>query len=110
MWVGRARRFVRTVKDDIDRELAADELRRVLKEQSDSSGVHEIIEETKSTVNETRDALNEPKKTFEQTPGKDYLVGAVQDSDSGSQSSTESESESRKSLPSNTDEQQKQEH
>ncbi len=50
MWFGRGRRFVQSVKRDIDRELAAEELRRVFKEQADSSGLHEIVEETRDTL------------------------------------------------------------
>jgi len=52
LWVGKMRGFVTSVKADIDHELAADELKKILKEQADSSGVHEIIEETKSATDE----------------------------------------------------------
>ena len=50
LWVGRARRFVGTVKADIDREIAADELKKVLRKQADSSGLHDIIEETRHSI------------------------------------------------------------
>lgn len=50
LWVGKMRGFVASVKTDIDQELKADELKRILKEQTDSSGVHEIIEDTKSAA------------------------------------------------------------
>lgn len=43
MWVGRLRRFVSSVKSDIDRELRADELRQALnKPQND---IYEILED-----------------------------------------------------------------
>lgn len=66
-WFAKIRNFVTDVKDDIDREIAADELKKILKEQVDSSGVHEIIEETKQTFS---DVENE------------YLVNALTDNDS----------------------------
>ena len=63
LWTGRARRFVNQVKEDIDREIKAEELKRVMQEQAKSAGIHEIIEETRET-------LDEAKRT-------DYLVKAV---------------------------------
>ncbi|MCG6969850.1 MAG: Sec-independent protein translocase protein TatB [Gammaproteobacteria bacterium] len=54
-WLGKGRRFVATVQDDINREVSkADELKRLLEEQSKIKEMHEIIEhtvdETKKTV------------------------------------------------------------
>jgi sec-independent protein translocase protein TatB len=49
MWVGRARRFVGTVKQDIEQELKAEELKRILDEQKKSNPLHEIIEDTKDS-------------------------------------------------------------
>ena len=71
MWVGKARRFIGQVKEDIDREIAADELKRLLEEQKKQLGVHEIIEETKETIDETRDSLEEAKH--------DYLLKSMDD-------------------------------
>lgn len=50
MWVGRARRFVGSVKADIDRELAADELKKTLANQADSEGLYDIIEKTTHSI------------------------------------------------------------
>jgi sec-independent protein translocase protein TatB len=46
-WVGRGRRFVNSVKDDIDREIKADELREILNKQKQSNPLHQIVEDTK---------------------------------------------------------------
>ena len=54
MWFGKARRFISSVKQDIDQELAADELKRIVQEQKDSIGLHEIIEETKDVMQEAK--------------------------------------------------------
>jgi len=49
MWIGRGRRFISSVKDDIDREMKADELRSILDKQKQSNPLHEVIEDTKKT-------------------------------------------------------------
>ena len=54
LYVGKARRFVSSVKADINRELKAEELKRILQEHQDATGLHEIIEETKETLHEAR--------------------------------------------------------
>lgn len=47
MWLGRGRRFLNSVKDDIDREIKADELRQILDKQKQLNPLHEIVEDTK---------------------------------------------------------------
>jgi len=64
-WVGRARRFVSGVKADIDREIAADELKKALAKQVGSESLYEIIEETKQTILDTQD---ESKASLESEP------------------------------------------
>jgi sec-independent protein translocase protein TatB len=53
LWVGKGRRFVQTVKADVDRELAADELKKTLAKQAEIPELYDIIEETKQTLKET---------------------------------------------------------
>ncbi len=62
LWVGRMRGFVLSVKADIDQELRAEELKRIMERQAKSSGLHEILEETQEALDE----FNKP----------DYLVKA----------------------------------
>jgi len=62
LWVGRMRGFVMSVKADIDQEMRADELKRIMDQQAQSTGIHEILEETQESLDE----LNKP----------DYLVKA----------------------------------
>ena len=54
MWLGRGRRFISSVKDDIDREMKADELRSILDKQKQSNPLHEVIEDTKSTFGDIK--------------------------------------------------------
>ena len=73
-WIGRTRRFVASVKADIDREIKAEELKQILEQQaSKANPLHEIIEETReeldvvrrgtqSSLNEAKRGLEEPKQ------------------------------------------------
>jgi sec-independent protein translocase protein TatB len=45
LWLGKARGFVTSVKADIDKELAAEELKRTLAKQAQVPELEEIIEE-----------------------------------------------------------------
>ncbi len=83
-WVGRARRFAATVKADIEQEIKAEELRQLMAEQAKSTGIHEIIEETKDSLKETKDSLKETKDTLKETKEnleaatkQDYLIKAT---------------------------------
>ncbi len=85
LWFGRMRRFVSTVKADIDQQLKADELQKIMKQQADSAGLHEILEETKEAV----ESLNQPA---------DYLVKSESkpQADAGSDSSAITDSGEKK--------------
>lgn len=50
LYLGRARRMVATVKADVARELAAEELKQTLQKQVESTGLHDIIEETRDAA------------------------------------------------------------
>ena len=48
LWVGRGKRLVNSVKSDLEQEMRAEELKRILKEQQAKNPLHEVIEETRS--------------------------------------------------------------
>ncbi|MGD8999113.1 MAG: Sec-independent protein translocase protein TatB [Granulosicoccaceae bacterium] len=54
LWVGKMRNFVSSVKEDIDQELKADELKRIMKQHAESTSVHDIIEQTKEAAEEIK--------------------------------------------------------
>jgi sec-independent protein translocase protein TatB len=55
LWLGRGRRFIATVKADIDKEIKAEELREVIEKQAAMANpVHELVEETRSDLNEIK--------------------------------------------------------
>jgi len=57
MWIGRARRLVTTVKQDIDRELHLQEMRDTFK-QNEANSLHQFLEETQSNLNELKKPLD----------------------------------------------------
>jgi sec-independent protein translocase protein TatB len=70
LWIGKIRGFVTSVKGDIDREFAAEELKKVIGDQeSKGPGLHEIIEETKQAVAEVDRTIKEAES--------DYMLGAM---------------------------------
>jgi sec-independent protein translocase protein TatB len=52
-WVGRARRYVSSVKQDIEREMRTEELRQILEKQNQERRAYDIIEETREDLKET---------------------------------------------------------
>jgi sec-independent protein translocase protein TatB len=54
-WLGRARRFLSTVKADIEQELKAEELKRIIREQQLNNPLHDLIEGTEKSLREARE-------------------------------------------------------
>lgn len=61
LWMGRARRFVSSVKADIDRELAAEELKKTLTRQAESESLYDIVEDTRESLNPQSGASTGPR-------------------------------------------------
>ena len=60
LWLGKAKRIVTDIKTEIDRELAAAELKKALDEQEAASDVYEVIEETRKAANDIRREIKKP--------------------------------------------------
>ncbi len=82
LWVGKMRGFVSSVKADIDHELAADELKKILKEQTDSTGIHEILEETKAVTDDIQKQDYVMRAIVDDTPEDETLEDDGSDLDS----------------------------
>lgn len=67
IYLGRARRAIASVKADVQRELAAEELKRTLQDQARSAGIHEIIEETQDAAAAAERFLREAEQSAAQT-------------------------------------------
>nr|MBS0021887.1 twin-arginine translocase subunit TatB [Gammaproteobacteria bacterium] len=50
LWVNRVRRFIASVKRDVEQELRTEELKRILKQPNPLNEVHEILEETRQSL------------------------------------------------------------
>jgi len=71
LWIGKGRRFVASVKEDIEQELKAEELKRILKEQQQSNPLHDIIEETRDTLQDVKSSTEAAVKGKEEPPEQD---------------------------------------
>jgi sec-independent protein translocase protein TatB len=70
LWMGKARRFVASVKADIDREFKTEELRRLVDKQAqEMAELREMLDETKSAI--------DPQQLMGTTPaGAEPRLGA----------------------------------
>lgn len=68
LYIGRLRRAVETVKADVQRELAAEDLKRTLQKQAESTGLHEIIEEGQQTATAAEQIMK--PEAFAPKPGQ----------------------------------------
>lgn len=66
VWYGKAQRSFESVKQEVNREIAAEELKKTLEKQTASTDVFNIVEETKSDIQalgkDTQDAVNPTSK------------------------------------------------
>lgn len=83
LWLGRARRVLGSVKQEIDRELKADELKEILRKQAESNPLQRIIEEP--TRPSARPAAQPASPSAAPTPATQPVV-ALKPTASGSAS------------------------
>jgi sec-independent protein translocase protein TatB len=54
LWVGRIRRYVTTVRDDIEREIQANELKKMLEKPDELSSLQDIVDESTRTIGDAK--------------------------------------------------------
>lgn len=68
VWYGKAMRSFESVKQEVNREIAAEELKKTLEKQTASADVFDIVEETKKDIQtlgkDADDALKASKQTL----------------------------------------------
>lgn len=68
LWVGKGKQFISSVKADIEKELKAEELKKMLDEREKLNPLHDVIEDTKSALDEvkqeTESVLDSTKKNL----------------------------------------------
>ena len=76
LYVGRIRRYVTHVQADIQRELRADELRKMVEDPDGAAGgLREVVEETKEALGAVRNTLEEAEKDI-QPPSMNWVAGS----------------------------------
>lgn len=58
LWVGRGRRLISSVKADIEQEIRAEELKKIVESQTENNPLHTIIEDTKKDLGKIQDQAN----------------------------------------------------
>jgi len=92
LWIGKARRFITTVKQDVDRELHLQEIQENIK-QSDQNGLHQFIEETKTGLSELNKPINiDP---LQSTENKEDLSSNTSSPDSSHKTENSHKTETR---------------
>ena len=80
-WLGSARRFMNSVQADIHQEVGkADELKRLLEEQTNIQSMHEIIEQTPVNADDRKPVPRAAPSGKNSSENKsEYLIKAIDD-------------------------------
>ena len=71
LWAGKIRRYVSTVRDDIEREIQADELKSLLSKTDDLNPLKDIIDETTNTIGDAKRELSGAHKEADELMSAD---------------------------------------
>ena len=63
LWLGKGRRFISSVKADIEQEIKADELKRILEQQKRANPMHQILDDTRKTIDDLKSKTQSPTKS-----------------------------------------------
>ena len=74
LWVGRVRRYVTAVRDDIEREIQADELKKMLEKTSDLDPLQDIVDETTNTIGVAKKEIADVEKDADTITSNDPTV------------------------------------
>lgn len=92
LWVGRIRRYVATVRDDIEREIQADELRKMLDKSDDLDSLKDIVDETRQTIGAAKKEIDDVEKEADEImshdsgePAGTSAAGAGDDDETGAE-------------------------
>jgi len=89
LWIGRGRKMLSSVKADIEKELKAEELKRILEEQAGSASVHEILDDTRSALNDIKQETESVVKAASEKPAGSVSSGDGWGSSDNSKTVTE---------------------
>ena len=84
LWVGRIRRYVSAVRDDIEREIQADELKKMLEKSNDLNPLQDIVEETTNTIGAAKKEMADVEKDAQAIMSDDSTTSSNAPEDDGS--------------------------
>ncbi len=82
LYVGKAQRMISSVKDEVNKEIAADQLKKHMADQAGGDDEFDFINEAKKSLNEVKDSLNEvvdidrPRSSASSTSFEDDVAAA----------------------------------
>lgn len=79
LWLGRLRRSFNNVRQEIEREVGADEIRRQLHNEAVLDSLNESKAKLQSTLNSAGDELKNIENSIAPTPGKDPNTAVAND-------------------------------
>lgn len=88
LWLGRIRRYVSTVRDDIEREIQADELKKMLDKPDELNPLKDIIDETTGSIADAKKELADVEKSAEGLMSEDADVETIEDDETGADAIT----------------------
>lgn len=92
LWVGRIRRYASAVRDDIEREIQADELKKMLEKPDDLNPLQDLVAETKHTIDTAKNELASVENDAQNLVSNDSpLAQKLSDSDDGNDDETGAE-------------------
>lgn len=113
LWVGRVRRYVSHVRDDIEREIQAEELRELMKDSGELNSIGESLKEARDTLEDVKRGIDsddralteeEDKQTRPESPSAiDAATTSVADSVSGARPPSGDAEAGEKSGPESSD-------
>ena len=82
-YVGKMRRVVAQVRDDIEREIRADELKKSLDEANALREAYDEVDQTKRELDEAVGALDEARANYERYRGEETVSGSTSGAEDG---------------------------
>lgn len=66
LWVGKGRQLISSVKADIEKELKAEELKKMLDDREKLNPLHDVIEETQSALDDVKKGTESAVKSADE--------------------------------------------
>lgn len=92
LWVGRMRRYVSTVREDIERAVHDQELRELVTKPKELDELYDVVKETKGTLDQAKRTLSEAEREGAKAPAAKAAAAKPAAGDSAGTSNGDSSS------------------